>query len=205
MSEKKSAAPIRLSSRTAVALRKSAGKTRLVCLAFGVVMTAGLFALAVFLGLRWLPAVPIVVAFTAFLDVVLYVHAERVTLSLTSLALSAEQASRALREGAKEELRKKTREEDEAEIRKDMERRLSSAEEPEGRAPEQSLSATRVVSRETKETNAETKTPTRRMRPVPEPEPPRAPQETAESAPGVRRRRRNPKPGLTLIEGSKKG
>ena len=80
MSEKKSAAPIRLSSRIAVALRKSAGKTHLVCLAFGVVMTAGLFALAVFLGLRWLPAVPIIVAFTAFLDVVLYVHAERVTL-----------------------------------------------------------------------------------------------------------------------------
>lgn len=191
MSEKKSAAPIRLGSRTAVALKKSAGKVRVACLAVGVVASAGLFALAVFLGLRWLPAVPLVVAAAAFFDVILYVHGERVALSLTSLALSAEQASRALREEAREDVRRKTREEDEAEIRKDLENRLSGAREPVGAGT--TLSATRVAGKGGKEAAA------RRARPIE-----RIP-ENEEAGESPRRRRRNAKPGLTLIEGSKKG
>ncbi len=206
MSEKKTASSIRLSSRTAVSLRRCAGKIRLVCLAVGIVMTAGLFALAVFLGLRWLPAVPIIVAFTAFFDVILYVHAERVTLSLTSLALSAEQASRALRADMREEERKKTHEKDEAEIRQDVESRLASAEKPGEKIGEGSLSGTKIIRKDEKR-KEEKRTTTRRMRPIQNPE--ETGKEKKESAEepevdsGSRRRRRNGNPGLTLIEGSK--
>ncbi len=201
MSEKKSTAPIRLTSRTAVSLRRSAGKVRVACLSAGIIATAGLFALAVFAGLRWLPAVPLIVAFTAFFDVILYVHAERVMLSLDSLSLSAEQASRALKKEAGENARKKMREEDEEEIRRDLASRLSASDDAESGVPSKTLSATRVAVKDPRTASS------RRARPVPEPEPVREPepQENAETGGETHRRRRNQKSGFTLIEGNKKG
>ena len=123
MSEKKNASAIRLSSRTAIALRRSAERVRLICAALGVVVTFAMFALAVFLGLRWLPAIPITVAFAVFADLLIWVHAQRVSLSMTSLALSAEQASRALRADSAEKRRKEEAEADREEIRRDLRRR----------------------------------------------------------------------------------
>lgn len=199
MSEKKSGAPIRLSSRTAVALRRSAGKVRLICQAIGIVMTAGLFALAVFLGFRWLPAVPIVVAFTAFFDVILYVHAERTILSLTSFALSAEQASRSLRAEAKEEARKKLQDNEEKKILKNMEDRFSSIDNPEGWISGNSLSSTQIISKETKKTSV------RRIHSVVEQESLNDQHNNTENSLKVRHRRRNSNSKLTLIEGNKKG
>ncbi|MCR4707378.1 MAG: hypothetical protein K5746_05455 [Clostridiales bacterium] len=201
MSEKKSTAPIRLTSRTAVSLRRSAGKVRVACLSAGIITTAGLFALAVFAGLRWLPAVPLIVAFTAFFDVILYVHAERVMLSLDSLSLSAEQASRALKKEAGENARKKMREEDEEEIRRDLTNRLSAADDAKRGVPSKTLSATRVAVKDQRTASA------RRTRPVLEPELVHEPepQENAETSGETHRRRRNPKSGFTLIEGNKKG
>ena len=49
---------IRLTNRTAIALRRSAQRVRAVHIALVVVMTAALAALAVYWGLRWLPLAP---------------------------------------------------------------------------------------------------------------------------------------------------
>ena len=50
---------IRLTNRTAIALRRQAKRTRNAYFVMGAVGTLLLLALAVYLGMMWLPAVPL--------------------------------------------------------------------------------------------------------------------------------------------------
>ena len=94
---------IRLTNKTAVALRKSALRVRRAYIAFGVCATLSMAAAAVWFGAHWLPAVPVFVALAVLLDVALSIRAERVFLEMTAQAVCAEQAIRALRAGDREE------------------------------------------------------------------------------------------------------
>ena len=88
---------IRLTNKTALALRKSAKQERTVTLCAAVVLTVALAVLAVLLGIRWLPAVPIVTAFAVLIDAMIYVSARSRFLSLTGQAICAEAAARQIR------------------------------------------------------------------------------------------------------------
>ena len=101
---------IRLTNKTAVALRKSAVRVRRGYIAFGVCATLSLAAAAVWFGAHWLPAVPVFVASAVLLDVALSIRAERVFLEMTAQAVCAEQAIRALRAlDQKESIKKRQR------------------------------------------------------------------------------------------------
>ena len=90
---------IRLTNRTAIALRRSAQRVRAVHIALVVVMTAALAALAVYWGLRWLPAVPLTLGAAALLDALLLVHSRRCYLMAVSQAICTEAAAQEIRAG----------------------------------------------------------------------------------------------------------
>ena len=59
---------IRLTNKTAIALRRSAQRLRAMHFAAAVILSLALCALGVFLGFLWLPAVPITIAVIALMD-----------------------------------------------------------------------------------------------------------------------------------------
>ena len=97
---------IRLTNKTAIALRRSARQERTMALCAGVVLTVALAVIAVLLGIRWLPAVPIVTAIAVMLDAAIAVSARSRYLSLTAQAICAEAAARQLRADRKEKDRR---------------------------------------------------------------------------------------------------
>lgn len=90
---------IRLTNRTAIALRRSAQRVRAVHLATVGLITAALAALAVYWGLRWLPAVPLTLGAAALLDALLLVHSRRCYLMAVSQAICTEAAAQEIRAG----------------------------------------------------------------------------------------------------------
>ncbi|MGN0997479.1 MAG: hypothetical protein ACI4PG_11280 [Candidatus Ventricola sp.] len=90
---------IRLTNRTAIALRRSAQRMRAVHIAVVAVITAALAAAAVYWGLRWLPAVPLTLGAAALMDALLLVHARSSYLRMISQAICTEAAAREIRAG----------------------------------------------------------------------------------------------------------
>ena len=68
---------IRLTNRTAIALRRQAKRTRNAYFVMGAVGTLLLLALAVYLGMMWLPAVPLLLALAVATDALLALSAEK--------------------------------------------------------------------------------------------------------------------------------
>lgn len=89
---------IRLTNKTAIALRRSAQKVQRAYMAAAVVLSLLLAGAAVYLGMMWLPAVPMIVAGTAALDALLMLHARRCYLQLVGQAICTEAAARGMRE-----------------------------------------------------------------------------------------------------------
>ena len=88
---------IRLTNRTARALRESARRQRLVFRAAAAVLTVVLAAASVLLGIRWLPAVPVGVLAAVLLDALLLSAGRARYLSLTGQAICTEAAARQIR------------------------------------------------------------------------------------------------------------
>lgn len=97
---------IRLTNRTAIALRRSAQRLRAVYLAAAVVLTLALAALAVYWGLRWLPAVPLTLGAAALLDALIMLVSRSVYLTMLSQAICTEAAAREIRAGGAQRLRR---------------------------------------------------------------------------------------------------
>ena len=97
---------IRLTNRTAIALRRSAQRLRTMYFAAAVVLSLALCALGVFLGFLWLPAVPLMVAAIALIDCALTVMARSRYLSLLGQAICTEAAAREIRAGKSESMRR---------------------------------------------------------------------------------------------------
>lgn len=98
--------PIRLTNKTAIALRKSAVKVRRMYFAAAIVLSAALCLLAVVLGLKYLAAVPVVVVLTVLLDYAIMVFARSRYLALVGQAICTEAAAREIRAGMSEQMRR---------------------------------------------------------------------------------------------------
>ena len=97
---------IRLTNKTAKALRKSAQRMRTLHFACAVVFSVAMAALAVYLGLKWLPAVPLMVAMTVMIDALIVVRGRSAYLSLVGQAICTEAAAREIRAGQSESQRR---------------------------------------------------------------------------------------------------
>ncbi|MGN0772682.1 MAG: hypothetical protein ACI4MP_02690 [Candidatus Ventricola sp.] len=97
---------IRLTNKTAIALRRSAQRLRAMHFAAAVLLSLLLAALGVFLGLMWLPAVPIAVTVIALMDCAIVVFSRCRYLSLLGQAICTEAAAREIRAGRSESRRR---------------------------------------------------------------------------------------------------
>lgn len=98
--------PIRLTNKTAIALRRSAQQTRTAHNAAAVLLSIAMAVAAVQLGVRWLPAVPIMVAVCVLLDCAIVIHGRSVYLMLIGQAICTEAAARDIRQESREKKRK---------------------------------------------------------------------------------------------------
>lgn len=96
---------IRLTNKTAIALKRCVRQEHTLSLCVASVFTACMAVAAVLLGIRWLPVVPVMTAVTVLIDAAIYVRAHTRALSLTGQAICAEAAARQLRAEQKEKSR----------------------------------------------------------------------------------------------------
>ena len=97
---------IRLTNKTAIALRRSAQRLRAVHFAAAIILSLLLCALGVFLGLMWLPAVPITIIVIALMDCAIVIFSRSRYLSLLGQAICTEAAAREIRAGRSESRRR---------------------------------------------------------------------------------------------------
>lgn len=97
---------IRLTNKTAIALRRSAKREQTASMAAAGILTLALAALAVYLGLTWLWAVPLVVACAVLLDAAILLRAKSRYFMLTGQAICTEAAARGMREASSEQRRR---------------------------------------------------------------------------------------------------
>ena len=98
--------PIRLTNKTAMALRRSAKKVRTAYFAATVIVSILLGAAGVVLGFMWLPAVPLMIAAIALIDCALMIASRSRYLSLIGQAICTEAAAREIRSLGREQKRK---------------------------------------------------------------------------------------------------
>ena len=97
---------IRLTNKTAIALRRSAQRLRAMHFAAAVILSLALCALGVFLGFLWMPAVPITIAVIALMDCAIVIFSRSRYLSLLGQAICTEAAAREIRAGRSESRRR---------------------------------------------------------------------------------------------------
>ena len=114
---------IRLTNRTAIALRRQAKRTRNAYFVMGAVGTLLLLALAVYLGMMWLPAVPLLLALAVL-------SARRMYLQLIGQAICTEAAARRIRAEKSEKQRRRQAVDDLVAMQRDAQRQTEAA--PEG-------------------------------------------------------------------------
>ena len=98
---------IRLTNKTAVALRENAKKTRNAYFIVGTAGTLALLGAAVYFGMQWLPAVPLLLAAAVAMDALLALGARRAYLQLIGQAICTEAAARQIREKQSEKERRR--------------------------------------------------------------------------------------------------
>ena len=121
---------IRLTNRTAIALREQAKKTRNALFVTGAALTLALLALAVYWGMMWLPAVPLLLAAAVAADALLALAARRMYLQLVGQAICTEAAARRIREEKSEKQRRRQAVDDLVAMQQDAQRQTEPA--PEG-------------------------------------------------------------------------
>ena len=98
---------IRLTNKTAVALRENAKKTRNAYFIVGTAGTLALLGAAVYFGMQWLPAVPLLLVAAVAMDALLALGARRAYLQLIGQAICTEAAARQIREKQSEKERRR--------------------------------------------------------------------------------------------------
>ena len=111
---------IRLTNKTAIALRRCARRERAVWYAATAVVTAALCVLSVALGIMWLPAVPLTLLGAALIDAALLTLARSRYLSLTGQAICTEACAREIGANTKEKRRREQAMSDLAAVKADM-------------------------------------------------------------------------------------
>ena len=112
--------PIRLTNKTAIALRKNAQKMRMAYYAAAVLLSMAMAAAAVYLGILWLPAVPLMVILCVLLDCVIVMRARSQYLLLIGQAICTEAAAREIRADSREQKRKERAVSDFLEAKEDV-------------------------------------------------------------------------------------
>lgn len=98
--------PIRLTNKTAIALRKSAQRVRTAYFVSAVIVSALLCAAGVVLGFLWLPAAAIALVLIALIDAALMTASRSRYLSLLGQAICTEAAAREIHAGKSESIRR---------------------------------------------------------------------------------------------------
>ena len=111
---------IRLTNKTAIALRKSAQRMRSAHYCAAVLLSVLMAAVAVYVGIKWLPAVPIMVTLCVLLDCAIVVRARSCYLSLIGQAICTEAAAREIRFSSREQKRKERAVSDLMEMKADI-------------------------------------------------------------------------------------
>ena len=124
---------IRLTNRTAIALRRNARRVRTAHAVAAAILTVLLAAAAVLLGLRWLPAVPLTVALTVLLDCAIMLRARSRYLSLIGQAICTEAAAQEIRAGRSEQTRRARAINDLMDVKADMQRGAVKADLPDAK------------------------------------------------------------------------
>ena len=120
---------IRLTNKTAVALRENAKKTRNAYFIVGAAGTLALLGAAVYFGMQWLPAVPLLLAAAVALDALLALTAQRLYVQLVGQAICTEAAARQMREEKNEKARRRQAVDDLVAMQRDAQRRTEPASE----------------------------------------------------------------------------
>ena len=97
MEQKPAGGAIRLTNKTAIALRESARTVRRTGVVVGAAVTVAFAVAAVWCGMRWLPAVPLLIGAAVAIDALIALHARRTYLLLTGQAICTEAAARGIR------------------------------------------------------------------------------------------------------------
>lgn len=111
---------IRLTNKTAIALRKNAQKVRTAYFAAAVIVSALLGAAGIVLGFFWLPAVPIMIAVIALIDCALMTASRSRYLSLLGQAICTEAAAREISTQKKAQSRREQAVKDLMEMKEDL-------------------------------------------------------------------------------------
>lgn len=111
---------IRLTNKTAIALRKNAKKIRTAYFAAAVILSTLMGAAGVVLGFFWLPAVPIMIAAIALMDCALMTASRSRYLSLLGQAICTEAAARKISADKTAQSRKNQAVKDLMEMKKDL-------------------------------------------------------------------------------------
>ena len=112
--------PIRLTNKTAMAIRRSAKKVRTAYFAAAVIVSVLLGAAGVVLGFVWLPAVPLMIAVIALMDCALMIASRSRYLSLLGQAICTEAAARELSAQKSEQKRRERAAKDLMEMKEDL-------------------------------------------------------------------------------------
>ena len=86
MERKSAGGAIRLTNKTAIALRESARTVRRTGVVVGAAVTVAFAVAAVWCGMRWLPAVPLLIGAAVAIDALIALHARQTYLLLTGQA-----------------------------------------------------------------------------------------------------------------------
>ena len=129
---------IRLTNKAAVALREIAKKTRNAYFIVGTAGTLALLGSAVYFGMQWLPAVPLLLAAAVAMDALLALGARRAYLQLIGQAICTEAAARQIREKQSEKERRRQAVSDLVAMQQDAQRQApaTSAVKPAPKPPE---------------------------------------------------------------------
>lgn len=145
MEQKPAGGAIRLTNKTAIALRESARTVRRTGVVVGAVLTAGLAAASVWCGMRWLPAVPLLIGAAVAIDALIALYVRQTYLLLTGQAICTEAAARGIRGEADAKQRREQALSDLMAMQKDV-RKAAERSEAEERDLFPALSQTRRIS-----------------------------------------------------------
>ena len=112
---------IRLTNKTAIALRKNAKKIRTAYFVAAVIVSVLLGAAGIFLGFFWLPAVPLMIAMIALIDCALMTASRSRYLSMLGQAICTEAAAREISAQKSEKKRREQAAQDLMRVKADME------------------------------------------------------------------------------------
>ena len=119
--------PIRLTNKTAMALRRSAKKVRTSYFVAAVMLSVLLGAAGVVLGFVWLPAVPLMIAAIALMDCALMIASRSHYLLLLGQAICTEAAARELGANKSEQKRREQAAKDLLEMKEDLRMQMEKA------------------------------------------------------------------------------